>query len=90
MIDHFRYRELHLEVPEEVVQEMKRFTGAGDTQEKRKSAFDVIQSNPKGRITSWLKTLDHSMVKEAEQTPECSKVLQTFSKYYKPISELVT
>lgn len=57
----------------------------------RKSAFDIVQKDPKSRIYSWVQNHKaHSYICAADSTPECKDMFTKYREYnYKPLEELL-
>lgn len=74
-------------LPPEVREGLLKVSG-GD--KKRKQAYEIVQQHPETRVDSWIKSLSHDLVKQADDTSECKHLYSLYPNHYKPLNDLLT
>ena len=76
-----------MDVPSDVISYLEKATGKDGS--KRKSAYDIVQPNPKARINSWIKTSNHTVIHSGDASPECQEFYKNYTQYYKPLEDML-
>lgn len=83
----FCFRAINMTLPPEVREGLLKVSG-GD--KKRKQAYEIVQQHPETRVDSWIKSLSHDLVKQADDTSECKHLYSLYPNHYKPLNDLLT